>query len=70
MKILVTGSAGHLLARRLEGSAHEALGLDIRSSPFARCVGSITERDFVRRCMAAVDAVVHGNAPQASHRDS
>ncbi len=37
MKILVTGSAGHLgeaLMRTLEDSDREAVGLDIKSSPF------------------------------------
>ena len=39
MKILVTGSAGHLgeaLVRSLEDSDNEAIGLDIKSSPFTR----------------------------------
>jgi nucleoside-diphosphate-sugar epimerase len=39
MKILVTGSAGHLgeaLMRSLEDSDHEATGLDIKASPFTR----------------------------------
>jgi nucleoside-diphosphate-sugar epimerase len=50
MRILVTGSAGHLgeaLMRTLEHSDHEAMGLDIKSSPFTHRVGSITERSFV-----------------------
>jgi len=62
MRILVTGSAGHLgeaLMLTLRHSEHEAIGLDIRSSPATQRVGSITERDFVRRCMQGVDAVLH-----------
>jgi UDP-glucose 4-epimerase len=62
MRILVTGSAGHLgeaLMRTLQHSEHEAIGLDIRSSPFTPHVGSITERDFVARCMRRVDVVLH-----------
>jgi hypothetical protein len=62
MKILVTGSAGHLgeaLVRSLEDSDHEAIGLDIKSSRFTRREGSITERSFVKRCMQGVDVVLH-----------
>jgi UDP-glucose 4-epimerase len=62
MRILVTGSAGHLgeaLMRTLEHSDHEAIGLDIKSSPFTRTVGSIRERGFVKQCMQNVDVVLH-----------
>ena len=62
MRILVTGSAGHLgeaLMRTLQVSEHEALGLDIKSSAFTHRVGSITERSFVRQCMQGVDVVLH-----------
>lgn len=62
MKILVTGSAGHLgegLMRTLAHSEHEALGLDIKESPFTHRVGSITERAFVERCVQGVDAILH-----------
>jgi UDP-glucose 4-epimerase len=62
MRILVTGSAGHLgeaLMLTLQRSDHEAIGLDIKSSPATQRVGSITERDFVRLCMQGVDAVLH-----------
>ena len=62
MRILVTGSAGHLgeaLMLTLQRSDHEAIGLDIKRSPVTHQVGSITERAFVRRCMQGVDAVLH-----------
>jgi UDP-glucose 4-epimerase len=62
MRILVTGSAGHLgeaLMLTLPRSGHEAIGLDIKSSPATQRVGSITERDFVRPCMQGVDVVLH-----------
>jgi len=62
MKILVTGSAGHLgeaLMRTLETSDHVAIGLDIKNSPFTHRVGSITERSFVKQCMQSIDVVLH-----------
>jgi UDP-glucose 4-epimerase len=62
MKILVTGSSGHLgeaLVRTLRDAGHEIVSLDIAPSAFTGNVGSITDRDFVRRCMAGVNAVLH-----------
>jgi UDP-glucose 4-epimerase len=62
MRILVTGSAGHLgeaLMLTLQRCDHEAIGLDIRSSPATEQVGSITERNFVSRCMRGIDVVLH-----------
>ncbi len=62
MRVLVTGSAGHLgeaLVRTLQNSAHEVVGLDIKGSPFTSELGSITDRSFLRRCMNGVDAVIH-----------
>jgi UDP-glucose 4-epimerase len=62
MRILVTGSAGHLgeaLMLTLQRSDHEAIGLDIKSSPATHRVGSIIDRDFVRQCMQGVDTVLH-----------
>jgi UDP-glucose 4-epimerase len=45
--------------RALEQSSHEAIGIDIQSSPFTHDVGSIIERSFVKRCMRGVEAVLH-----------
>jgi nucleoside-diphosphate-sugar epimerase len=62
MRILVTGSAGHLgeaLVRTLRDSKHEVTGLDILASPFTTRVGSITDRSIVKRCMFGVQAVFH-----------
>ena len=62
MKILVTGSAGHLgeaLMRRLRHDGHEALGLDVIASAYTDAVGSIVDRGLVARCMRGVDAVLH-----------
>ena len=62
MKILVTGSSGHLgeaLMRTLPARGHDPLGLDIVPSPFTQLVGTIAERALVKSCMAGVDAVLH-----------
>jgi len=62
MKVLITGSAGHLgegLVRTLQNTHHEIMGVDIVQSDFTDQVGSIADRGFVKRCMAGVDAVLH-----------
>ena len=62
MKILVTGSAGHLgeaLMRLLQASPHEAVGVDLLASPYTTHVGDIAERAFVRGTISGVDAVLH-----------
>src|SRR5580704_1471728 len=62
MAILVTGSAGHLgeaLMRTLLAAGYEAIGLDVKHSAFTHRVGSVTDRDFVQRCMPGVHAVLH-----------
>jgi UDP-glucose 4-epimerase len=62
MRVLVTGSAGHLgeaLMRTLPDAGHQAIGTDLKASPFTHHVGSIVERAFVRRCFDGVDAVLH-----------
>lgn len=62
MKILVTGSTGHLgeaLVRTLRDKNREVVGVDIVPSAFTNEVGSIVDRHFVKRCMEKVDAVIH-----------
>jgi UDP-glucose 4-epimerase len=62
MKILVTGSSGHLgegLMRTLQGTPHSAVGLDRLPSPWTTHTGCITDRPLVQRCLAGVDAVIH-----------
>ncbi len=62
MKILVTGSAGHLgeaLIRSLQSPQDDLIGIDIKTSDYTVHVGSISDRRWVRRCMAGVDAVLH-----------
>jgi len=70
MRILVTGSAGHLgeaLMRVLQVSEHEAVGLDIKRSAFTSRVGSITERGFVKECMHGADVVLHAATLHKPH---
>ena len=62
MRVLVTGSAGHLgeaLMRTLQAGPHDVVGLDRLKTPWTQAVGSIVNRDFVREEMAGVDAVLH-----------
>jgi UDP-glucose 4-epimerase len=56
VRVLVTGSAGHLgdaLTRTLRDHGHEVVGIDIRDG------SSITDRACVRRTMAGVQSVLH-----------
>ena len=62
MRVLVTGSAGHLgeaLIRTLKNSNQEVIGVDIIQSDFTSIVGSIVDRALVSRLMEGVEAVIH-----------
>jgi UDP-glucose 4-epimerase len=70
MKILVTGSAGHLgeaLMRTLETSEHSAIGADVLPSPYTRLVGSIIDRGFARECVRQAEAVLHAATLHQPH---
>ena len=70
MRILVTGSAGHLgeaLIRTLPGAGHEPIGVDLQASTYTHYVGTIADRRFVRRCMHGVEAVVHAATLHKPH---
>jgi UDP-glucose 4-epimerase len=72
MRILVTGSAGHLgegLRRRLGDLGHDIVGLDVLDAP-GTVVGSIVDRACVRRCVQGVDAVIHAATLHKPHIDS
>lgn len=61
-RVLVTGSAGHLgeaLVRVLSEHERDEVGLDLLPSPFTTVVGSITDRDAVRRALDGVGTVLH-----------
>jgi len=62
MRILVTGSSGHLgegLVRTLRSGTHEVMSLDRKAGPLTDYVGTITDRDFVRDRVRGIDAIIH-----------
>ena len=70
MRILVTGSAGHLgeaLMRTLRESEHDCVGIDLLASAYTGMQGSIVDRDFVRNAMRGVDAVLHAATLHKPH---
>ncbi len=70
MRVLVTGSAGHLgeaLCRVLEADGAEVVGLDRLPSPYTTVVGSIAERALVRRAIVDADAVLHAATLHKPH---
>ena len=70
MKVLVTGSAGHLgeaLVRVLRAARHEVAGVDIAASAFTDVVASITDRDAMRGLARGCDAVVHAASLHKPH---
>jgi UDP-glucose 4-epimerase len=70
MRILVTGSAGHLgeaLMRVLSADGVDTVGLDILESEYTTVVGSITDPTCVRRCVDGVDAILHAATLHKPH---
>jgi UDP-glucose 4-epimerase len=70
VKVLVTGSAGHLgeaLVRSLRREGHEVVGIDLLGSPFTTVVGSITDREVVRRCLDGVRGILHAATLHKPH---
>lgn len=70
MKILVTGSSGHLgdaIVRTLHTQGHAVTGLDIVPAAGTHVLGSIADRALVARCMQGVDAVLHTAALHKPH---
>ena len=70
MKVLVTGSSGHLgeaLVRTLRERGDEVIGLDILPSPFTTHLGSIIDRSMVRKCFEGVDGVFHAATLHKPH---
>lgn len=70
MKVLVTGSSGHLgeaLVRSLRDRGHEAVGLDVLPGPFTTQVGSVVDRAVVRQAMTGTQAVLHAATLHKPH---
>lgn len=70
MKILVTGSAGHLgeaLMRTLRERNMPAVSVDVLPSPFTDVVGSIADRAVVDACMPGVTHVLHAATLHKPH---
>ena len=66
MRILVTGSSGHL-GEALRRVLPDSLGLDILESPYTDVVGSVADRALVRRAVDGVDAIVHAATLHKPH---
>lgn len=62
MKILITGSTGHLgeaLVRTLSPQGHDIIAIDIQPSSYTTHTGTICNPTFVQACMKGVDIVLH-----------
>jgi nucleoside-diphosphate-sugar epimerase len=73
MRIVVTGSAGHLgeaLCWMLRSDGHDVVGVDTRPDASTDLVGSVADRPFVRGALAGADAVVHTATLHKPHVDS
>jgi nucleoside-diphosphate-sugar epimerase len=66
MRILVTGSSGHL-GEALCRVLGDTVGLDVLPSPYTSIVGSIADRDTVRQALEGVDAVLHAATLHKPH---
>jgi UDP-glucose 4-epimerase len=70
MRILATGSAGHLgeaLMRTLPAFGHVPVGLDIVAGPWVDTVGSVDDRELVRDLVAGADGVIHAATLHKPH---
>ncbi len=62
MKILITGTSGHLgeaIARLLKSNNGDYIGLDIKPSAFTTHVGSITDKELISSLVKKVDFIIH-----------
>jgi len=62
MKILITGSSGHLgeaIIRKLLENNQQFIGIDLKPSSYTNRLGSITDRRFVKQCFKDVNVVIH-----------
>ena len=62
MRILVTGSSGHLgeaIIRTLQNKKIDYTGIDIKNSDYTSQPGSISDKEFIEKCMKDIDVVIH-----------
>ncbi len=70
MRILVTGSSGHLgeaLVRVLAAAGHEPVGLDCKPAPFTAVTASLEDAGAVRAAMRGVAGVIHAATLHKPH---
>ena len=70
MRVLVTGSAGHLgeaLVRTLKNLNYEVIGVDILESACTTHIGSISNCSFVKGCLNGVKVVFHAATLHKPH---
>jgi len=70
MRIVVTGSSGHLgeaLVRSLGSAGHDVFGVDVLPSAFTALVGSVTDRDVAHAAVTDADAVIHAATLHKPH---
>jgi UDP-glucose 4-epimerase len=66
VRVLVTGSSGHL-GEALMRTLPDAVGLDVLPSPYTTVVGSVADRELVRDALRGVDAVLHAATLHKPH---
>lgn len=73
MKIIITGSAGHLgeaLIRTFQAQHHSSariIGVDRLASPFTHEVGDLTDHEFVARVTRGADVIIHAATLHKPH---
>jgi UDP-glucose 4-epimerase len=71
MRVLITGSSGHLGEALMRVLGFEAgidpVGLDVLPSPYTSVVGSVADRACVRSAIDGADAVVHAATLHKPH---
>ena len=70
MRVLVTGSSGHLgegLVRTLRARGDEVRGLDLIEAPGTTTVGSLRDAELVRECARGVDVILHAATLHKPH---
>jgi UDP-glucose 4-epimerase len=69
MKVLVTGSSGHVGSKIAERVTQHGscVGVDLVPGRFTTHLGDITNKTFIREVISGVDAIIHAAAYHAPH---